>query len=196
MIGRIIGGAGAALFTIVVYVFLLAPVAVLVFASFDDAAFFRFPPQAYSLRWYAAAAASQEYRSSLTVSFIVALLATLVSVGAGTLAARALVRGTVPGRGMVEAGAGDMITVNPGEVHDGAPIGDAGRSWRMLYFDPAVISAAAEDIGQGRSGSGEFASPAFRDADTANAFRASSSMIAREPGLPISSSGVNRKVIG
>ncbi len=41
-------------------------------------------------------------------------------------------------RGMVEAGAGDIITVNPGEVHDGAPIGDAGRSWRMLYFDPAV----------------------------------------------------------
>ena len=31
------------------------------------------------------------------------------------------------GRGQVEAGAGDVITVNPGEVHDGAPIGDRGR---------------------------------------------------------------------
>jgi putative spermidine/putrescine transport system permease protein len=103
MIGKVIGGAGATLFTVVVYVFLLAPVAVLVFASFDDAAFFRFPPQAYSLRWYAAAAASQEYRSSLSVSLLVAVLATLVSVGAGTLAARALVRGTVPGRSAVEA---------------------------------------------------------------------------------------------
>lgn len=79
---------------------------------------------------------------------------------------------SLSGRGMVEAGAGDIITVNPGEVHDGVPIGDAGRSWRMLYFDPAVISAAAEDIGQGRSDAGEFASPAFRDADTANEFRA------------------------
>ncbi|MCK3780667.1 AraC family transcriptional regulator [Ensifer sesbaniae] len=79
---------------------------------------------------------------------------------------------SLSGRGMVEAGVGDMITVNPGEVHDGTPIGDAGRSWRMLYFDPAVISAAAEDIGQGRPDAGEFASPAFRDVDAANQFRA------------------------
>jgi len=32
------------------------------------------------------------------------------------------------GRGPVEAGPGDVITVNPREVHDGHPIGDAGRS--------------------------------------------------------------------
>lgn len=69
---------------------------------------------------------------------------------------------SLSGRGMVEAGAGDMITVNPGEVHDGAPIGDAGRSWRMLYFDPSVIATAAADISQGRSDAGEFASPALR----------------------------------
>ncbi|KKB08402.1 AraC family transcriptional regulator [Devosia geojensis] len=50
------------------------------------------------------------------------------------------------GRGMVEAGAGDVITVNPGEVHDGAPIGEAGRAWRMLYIDPAVIAETAADI--------------------------------------------------
>ncbi len=36
------------------------------------------------------------------------------------------------GRGPVEAGAGDVITVNPGEVHDGAPIGCGPRTWRML----------------------------------------------------------------
>lgn len=30
------------------------------------------------------------------------------------------------GRGMVEAGPGDVITVNPNEVHDGSPIGEAG----------------------------------------------------------------------
>ncbi|WDZ76897.1 AraC family transcriptional regulator [Ensifer adhaerens] len=78
---------------------------------------------------------------------------------------------SLSGRGMIEAGAGDMITVNPGEVHDGAPIGDAGRSWRMLYFDPSVISTAAEDISQGRSDAGEFASPAFTDAEAANQFR-------------------------
>ena len=38
------------------------------------------------------------------------------------------------GIGPVEAEAGDVITVNPGEIHDGAPMGDRPRSWRMLYF--------------------------------------------------------------
>jgi hypothetical protein len=33
--------------------------------------------------------------------------------------------------GTVEAGVGDLITVNPGEVHDGAPIGGS-RTWAML----------------------------------------------------------------
>lgn len=46
----------------------------------------------------------------------------------------------------VEAGLGQVIAVNPGEVHDGEPIGDVGRSWRMLYFDPSVLQAAAAEI--------------------------------------------------
>lgn len=51
------------------------------------------------------------------------------------------------GRGVVEAGAGDIVTVNPAEVHDGAPIGDAGRAWRMLYLAPAIVAELAGDIG-------------------------------------------------
>lgn len=73
-----------------------------------------------------------------------------------------IVRGaqkSASGRGPVEAGPGDMITVNPGEVHDGHPIGDEGRSWRMLYFDPEVIAHAVLDIGEGRPGDFEFSQP-------------------------------------
>ena len=44
---------------------------------------------------------------------------------------------SMSGRGLIEAGPGDVITVNPGEVHDGAPLNDAGRGWRMLYLPPA-----------------------------------------------------------
>lgn len=44
------------------------------------------------------------------------------------------------GRGQVEATAGDLISVNPAEVHDGMPIGEV-RRWHMLYFDPAIIAA-------------------------------------------------------
>jgi AraC-like DNA-binding protein len=79
---------------------------------------------------------------------------------------------SLSGRGMVEAGAGDTITVNPGEVHDGAPIGDAGRSWRMLYFDPPLIANAARDISQGRTSAFEFAQPVIADARIAARFGA------------------------
>lgn len=79
---------------------------------------------------------------------------------------------SLSGRGMVEAGAGDMITVNPGEVHDGAPIGDAGRSWRMLYFEPSVIGDAMEDISQGRTRIAEFTAPVVHDVRTSKHFQA------------------------
>ena len=45
------------------------------------------------------------------------------------------------GRGGVDAYAGDLITTNPGEVHDGRPIGDGPRRWRMVYLSPAAMAA-------------------------------------------------------
>ncbi len=79
---------------------------------------------------------------------------------------------SLSGRGMVEAGPGDTITVNPGEVHDGAPIGDAGRSWRMLYFDPPLVADAAREISQGKMSAFEFTRPVIRDARIAARFGA------------------------
>lgn len=49
--------------------------------------------------------------------------------------------------GQVEAQTGDTIMVNPGEMHDGAPLDGNPRAWRMLYLAPAVVShAVAEEI--------------------------------------------------
>lgn len=76
------------------------------------------------------------------------------------------------GRGPVEAGAGDIITVNPGEVHDGCPIGDHGRSWRMLYLDPAVMAALALDISNGRTADFVFTDPVIGDRQRAREFHA------------------------
>jgi AraC-like DNA-binding protein len=66
---------------------------------------------------------------------------------------------SLSGRGMVEAGPGQVITVNPGEVHDGRPIGEAGRFWSMLYLTPAAMAEAARGIDPGRSGDIEFTQP-------------------------------------
>nr|WP_316638837.1 AraC family transcriptional regulator [uncultured Roseateles sp.] len=64
----------------------------------------------------------------------------------GTFGIGLLERGaqrSASGRGAVEAFAGDLITSNPGEVHDGRPLGDAPRRWHMLHLDPDVIAAMA-----------------------------------------------------
>ncbi|MEP7455264.1 AraC family transcriptional regulator [Phyllobacterium sp. SB3] len=78
---------------------------------------------------------------------------------------------SLSGRGIVEAGAGHVITVNPGEVHDGMPIGDAGRSWRMLYLDPDIVETILNDLREGSSGEIEFIEPAFDDAIVAARFQ-------------------------
>ena len=49
------------------------------------------------------------------------------------------------GLGTVQAYAGDLITTNPGEVHDGQPIGGPTRRWRMLYLEPEVMASMAND---------------------------------------------------
>lgn len=41
--------------------------------------------------------------------------------------------------GAVQSVAGDVIMVNPGEVHDGAPI-DGPRGWRIAYLEPALVA--------------------------------------------------------
>jgi len=74
------------------------------------------------------------------------------------------------GRGIVEAQAGDPITVNPGEVHDGSPLGARGRSWRMLYFDPPALRAPLGAVTEGRADGIELAHPALRDPASATRF--------------------------
>jgi len=63
------------------------------------------------------------------------------------------------GVGWVESATGDVITVNPGEMHDGAPIG-AARGWRMLYLDVALVTSQLANEIDHRP---EIACPTMRD---------------------------------
>lgn len=83
-------------------VFLIAPVAVLIYSAFDDGKFFRFPPRVLSLRWFHAALDSAEYRSALLNSTIIASVATAGSVTMGLMAALGLTRGGLKSRPWVE----------------------------------------------------------------------------------------------
>ena len=75
------------------------------------------------------------------------------------------------GRGVVEAFAGDLITTNPGEVHDGRPLGGPSRRWRMVYFEPGVIAAALDKVAHRAGDDIELAQPVVRDPRLARAFR-------------------------
>jgi AraC-like DNA-binding protein len=68
------------------------------------------------------------------------------------------------GRGRVDAYAGDVITTNPGEVHDGQPLGGASRRWRMLYLDLEAMAAVVNQPGATAAGSPEIMRPVIRDA--------------------------------
>ncbi len=47
--------------------------------------------------------------------------------------------------GQVNASAGRVIMVNPGEMHDGAPLDGNARGWRMIYLDQAFVAREVEE---------------------------------------------------
>jgi AraC-like DNA-binding protein len=67
------------------------------------------------------------------------------------------------GRGRVDAYAGDVITTNPGEVHDGEPLGGPSRRWRMLYLEPAALAAVMNEPGAAAMTAMEIARPVIED---------------------------------
>lgn len=91
---RIVSGALAA----VALAALLLPIGVGALISFSDAVYMRFPPVAYSLRWYDRFLADPVWMSSLATSAAVGALAMVLSVVLGTAAALGLVRSSLPGK--------------------------------------------------------------------------------------------------
>ncbi|WP_090864128.1 AraC family transcriptional regulator [Paraburkholderia diazotrophica] len=67
------------------------------------------------------------------------------------------------GRGPVEARANDVITVNPGEVHDGSPLDEHGRAWRMLYFEPSLVYATLAECAHAPLREVELTRPVLND---------------------------------
>ena len=94
-------GTAANVLSILVYVFLLAPLVVVVLASFNSADFLSFPPRGFSLRWYRALWESEVWGDSFRLSVLLTAVVTPLSLLIGTLAAYALVRYSFPGKGLV-----------------------------------------------------------------------------------------------
>jgi len=88
--------------------FLIAPIAVMVPLSFNAQPYFTytremlsFDPDGYSLRWYREFFNSTSWLNSIRNSVLIAICATLVATGLGTLAALGLSRKHMPFRGLI-----------------------------------------------------------------------------------------------
>lgn len=89
------GGVGA------VFALVLLPMVAVVWLSFFRQEIASFPPDGYSLRWYANAWDKKQFINGFANSLELALIAASIGVTVGTAAAVGLVRGNFPGRGFL-----------------------------------------------------------------------------------------------
>ncbi len=89
--------------TVLVYMFLLAPIVVVVLAGLNAGSFLTFPPEGLSLRWVHAFLASPVYVGAYLFSLRLAVIAGLISTVLGTMTALVVTRYEFPGRGLLNA---------------------------------------------------------------------------------------------
>lgn len=82
-----------------VFLFLIAPLIIVLGAAFNDATYLAFPPQTLSLRWFERVLSLQNFMDSFLVSLTVALSATGIALLVGIPTSYAIVRhrGSFPG---------------------------------------------------------------------------------------------------
>lgn len=83
--------------------FMVAPLVVVVGASFEPRELLRFPPHGVSLHWYQVALQSSEFMAAARNSVVIAFLATLGGLLLGVPSAYAIARYDFRGRGIVAA---------------------------------------------------------------------------------------------
>lgn len=84
-----------------IYLYILAPVIVVLLIAFSGTSSLAFPPASYSLRWFAHFAHQPELMHALGMSFTLAILASLLSLAIGGAAAFGIVRSNLPGRALM-----------------------------------------------------------------------------------------------
>jgi putative spermidine/putrescine transport system permease protein len=86
-----------------IYLFLVAPILVVVIVSFGGAAFLQFPPKSLSLRWYTGLGEYPDFLYSFWLSLVLATVTSGVATAIGTPGAFALARHRFPGRSLLSA---------------------------------------------------------------------------------------------
>jgi len=90
------------IFSWIVFLFLVSPLLVVVPISFSGGSYLRFPPESYSLRWYATYFGSETWIDATLLSVLVGVVATVLSVAFGFLFALGITRGLRKWSGALE----------------------------------------------------------------------------------------------
>lgn len=96
------GGLGVRAVAYAVTVFLLLPTVLVIPMSFGPDRYLHFPPNGFTLHWYAVYFTDSDWVDATLFSLRIALLTAVVATTAGTLLSLALVRGRLPLRGIFE----------------------------------------------------------------------------------------------
>ena len=88
-------------YTVLVYVFMFAPIAVVLLLAFNDSQFGGFPIDGFSLRWFHELLENEAIIRAFRTSFTLGLLTALIATTLGTLASLAMVRYSFPGKNLV-----------------------------------------------------------------------------------------------
>ncbi|MHA7851584.1 ABC transporter permease [Roseovarius sp.] len=96
-----LGWALVRAWTLLVYMFMFLPVAVVVLLSFNASQFGSFPMTGFSFRWFVELAHNDAILRAFRTSIVLGLLTAAISTTLGVLASLALVRYRVPGSNLI-----------------------------------------------------------------------------------------------
>jgi putative spermidine/putrescine transport system permease protein len=90
------------IFVTLVYIFLCAPLFIIVITAFDSSNVMSFPPRGFSMKWFINVFSSDTFMTTLGISIKVAVLATIIALIIGIPAAYALSRKNYKGKSVVQ----------------------------------------------------------------------------------------------
>ncbi|QRG67572.1 ABC transporter permease [Brevibacillus choshinensis] len=125
---------GLALFTLLVFLFLLGPLIIISFTSFEPGTVLKFPPEGFSWRWYENIFEVEMFMTTFKTSMFVSLIGNLLALILGIPAAYALSRFQFKGKAALNA-----IFISPVLI-PGIVMGFAMLKYVIVVYDLPIYA--------------------------------------------------------
>ena len=91
------------IFVVLVYIFLFAPLVIITMTSIGTENYIAFPPKGFSLKWFLNVFNSESFMKSMSISFAISGISTLIALIIGVPAAYGLSRSNFKGKGALKS---------------------------------------------------------------------------------------------